>query len=78
MITDNPEVSRRFEEIHSKMLNKEFVSAGTLLRFRDVCIMTGYNKAREEELKFLKEVEKQELLLESIDMVTERIEELKR
>ncbi len=34
-------IKEKFEEIHSKMLNKQFVSAGTLIRFRDACIDYG-------------------------------------
>ena len=49
-------IKGKFEEIHSKMLNKQFVSAGTLIRFRDACFQKGKEEARKEELEFLKSI----------------------
>lgn len=42
-------IKEKFEDIHTKMLNKQFVSAGTLIRFRDACIKQGYTLAKKEE-----------------------------
>lgn len=51
------EIQRRFEEIHSKMLNKQFVSAGTLIRFRDCCIQEGRTQSDKEIENLKKTIE---------------------
>jgi hypothetical protein len=61
------EVQRRFEEIMNKKLNNKFISAGTLIRFRDACIEQGKLQTEEEELELFKTIEMKGYWIEKKD-----------
>lgn len=52
-------LSKLFQDIMEKKLNNRFISAGTLIRFRDCCIQEGSKQTIKDVLKLI-EKERQE------------------
>jgi hypothetical protein len=47
------EVNKRFKDIMDKKLNNNFISAGSLIRFRDACFKAGQKQKEEDVLKLI-------------------------